>query len=358
MRMLVCQTPARLSMGGGGTDVAAYYEKFGGFWTSAAINQFVYLTVNVRNDNNYVIKYSNISECVSAIDEIQHQYFRTALGMLNFDTWQHPLFRTRGLEINIISDVQTKSGLGVSGAMTVGLLQILHTLRGEGSMGMAALAEEAYHIEHDLVGSSSTGKQDQYIAAHGGITSFSVNQAGEVTVSPLQLNRHTISELEDNIVLFGTRLERKMTAQEALAKVTAQMNQAPKGGSVSVGQTGKKPTGYQENYLSTIKDIGLAQRDALLNGQPDKFGQLLHDHWEIKKQYSGAADPAIETAYNLARQAGAFGGKVIGASTQGAYMMFYSPAGKDKLRAIMNDLGMIEIPWSFEFNGSRIIHVH
>lgn len=355
MRMLVCQTPVRLSMGGGGTDVAAYYEKFGGFWTSAAINQFVYLTVNVRNDNNYVIKYSNVSERVASIQEIQHQYFQTALKLLDFDQWQHPLFRTRGLEINIISDVQTKSGLGVSGAMTVGLLQILHTLRGEGSMSMSHLAEEAYQIEHDLVGSTSTGKQDQYIAAYGGITSFAVDPSGQVTVSPLQLSRHTISELEDNIVLFGTRLERKMTAQEALAKVTAQI---PQDSLVTAGKSVGKPSNQQENYLSTIKDIGLAQRDALLHEQPDKFGQLLHDHWEVKKQYSGAADPAIERAYTMARQAGAFGGKVIGASTQGAYMMFYSPAGKDKLRAIMNDLGMVEIPWSFEFNGSRIVHVH
>lgn len=345
MRMLVCQTPVRLSMGGGGTDVAAYYEKFGGFWTSATINQFVYVTVNVRNDNNYVIKYSNVSERVSSIDEIDHAFFREILNLLDFEHWKHPLFRTKGLEMNVISDVQSKSGLGVSGAMTVGLLQMLHLLRGGRSMSMKDLAEEAYHVEHDLVGSTSTGKQDQFIAAFGGITSFEVTPQGEVHVLPLELHRHTISELEDNIMLFGTRLERKLTAQEVLAKVTAQMDQ-------------RKSTNHQENYLSTIKDIGLAQREALLQGKPDMFGQLLHDHWEVKKQYSGAADPAIERAYNLARQAGAFGGKVIGASTQGAYMMFYSPAGKDKLRAIMDDLGMVEIPWSFEFNGSRIVHVH
>lgn len=347
MRMLVCQTPVRLSMGGGGTDVAAYYEKFGGFWTSAAINQFVYLTVNVRNDNNYVIKYSNVSERVTSIDEIEHAFFRNSLKFMQFDQWKHPLFRTRGLEMNVISDVKSKSGLGVSGAMTVGLLQILHTLRGEKTISSLDLAEEAYHVEHDLVGSTSTGKQDQYIASFGGITSFEINKTGEVKVIPLELHRHVVSELEDNIMLFGTRLERQMTAQEALAKATA-----------NVGTSQGGSTNHQENYLSTIKEIGLAQRDALLNGQPDKFGQLLHDHWEVKKQYSGAADPAIEHAYNLARQAGAFGGKVIGASTQGAYMMFYSPAGKDKLRDIMDDLGMVEIPWSFEFNGSRIVHVH
>lgn len=348
--MLVAQTPVRLSMGGGGTDVAAYYEKFGGFWTSAAINQFVYLTVNVRNDNNYVIKYSNVSERVPSIAEIKHEYFRNALQMLGFGEWHHPLFRTRGLEINVISDVQTKSGLGVSGAMTVALLQILHTLKGDATVSMLQLAEEAYHVEHDLVGSTSTGKQDQYIAAHGGITSFEINQQGVVKVIPLELNRHTISELEDNIVLFGTQLERKVTAQEALAKVTAQMEKT-----TSSSGSGN---GNQENYLSTIKDIGLAQRNALLNSQPDEFGRLLDEHWKVKQAYAGSADPAIENAYRLAKEAGALGGKVIGASTQGAYMLFYAPAGKEKLRPIMADLGMLEIPWSFEFTGSRIIHLH
>jgi D-glycero-alpha-D-manno-heptose-7-phosphate kinase len=346
MRMLISQTPVRLSMGGGGTDVAAYYEKYGGFWTSAAINQFVYVTVNSRHDDTYVIKYSNVSEQVTAIEEIKHDIIREALSFMNFDSWHHPLFRTRGLEINITSDVQGKSGLGVSGAITVGLLSILHQLKGE-SYHQAKIAEEACHVERDLVGSKSTGKQDQYIAAYGGITSFDVDTEGNVTAAPLDLDRHTLSELGDNIVLFGTRLKRRGTAEEALQKVTKQLET----------KSDNADNAYAE-YLHRIKQIGIQQRDALLARNPDEFGVLLDTHWEVKKQYSDHTDEAIDRAYELAKKAGVLGGKVIGASSQGAYMMFYCTHHKEKLRPIMEELDMIEIPWSFEFSGSRIIHIH
>lgn len=347
MRLLISQTPVRLSMGGGGTDVPAYYTQRGGFWTSAAINQFVYLTVNIRNDNNYVIKYSTIAERAASIDEIQHDYFRTALQFLNFAKWRDPFFRTSGLEINVISDVTTRSGLGVSGAMAVGLLQILHQLKGDKSMGSQDLAEAAYHLEHDLVGSESTGKQDQYIAAFGGVTSFEIDMSGRVTVFPLELDRHTLAELEDNIVLFGTRIERVKTANDTLKSVTTDLE-----------KTSAHEAHVHWNYLDKIREIGREQQEALLHQDPDAFGALLDEHWEVKKQYCGPADPAIDHAYTLAKRAGALGGKVIGASSTGAYMMFYCINGKEKLRAIMSDIRMIEIPWTFEFSGSRIIHIH
>lgn len=332
-------------MGGGGTDVAAYYEQYGGFWTSAAISQYVYITLNNRHDNNYVIKYSNISEQIATIDEIKHDIVREALRYLHFDAWRHPLYKTRGLEINIISDVQGQSGLGVSGAITVGLLNILHQLKGEAHT-LSTLAEEACHIERDLVGSNSTGKQDQYIATYGGITSFEIDKTGAVTAIPLDLDRHTISELEDNIVLFGTRLERRNTANQTLRKMTEKL------------QKSSKDNARYAEYLHSIKKIGLKQRDALLQKNPNEFGRLLDEHWEVKKQYSDHADTAIDQAYILAKQAGALGGKIIGASTTGAYMMFYCTDGKEKLRPIMEELDMIEIPWTFDFTGSRIVHIH
>lgn len=345
MRMLVSQTPVRLSMGGGGTDVAAYYEQYGGFWTSATISQYVYLTVCARNDDYYVIKYSNISEQTASISEIKHELIRESLKLLNFQEWRQPFLKACGLEINVISDVQGYSGLGVSGAITVGLLQILHSLKGDTSMNRQDLAEEAYYVEHDLAGSQSTGKQDQYIAAYGGITSFEVDKLGKVTIHSLELNRHTISELEDNIVLFGTRLKRKKTANETLQEVTKDL---------------KKTTSQSKKaeYLTVIKEIGIRQREALLHNQPDEFGVLLDQHWAIKKKYCGATESAIEHAYQSAKKVGALGGKVIGASTSGAYIMFYCTSGKEKLRPIMDQLNMIEVPWSFENTGSRIIHIH
>ena len=348
MRMLISQTPVRFSMGGGGTDVSAYYEQFGGSWTSAAINQYVYTTVNSRHDNNYVIKYSNVSEQVEAISEIKHDIIREALQLLEFDKWRHPLFKTTGLEMNITSDVQGHSGLGVSGSITVGLLSILHQLKGS-SIHLSELAEQACHVERDLVGSVSTGKQDQYIAAYGGITAFDIDTSGVVTTERLDLDRHTISELEDNIVLFGTRLKRRDTAHQALEKVTKKLAAADSGSGKSAGYA---------NYLHRIKEIGLQQKQALQERKPDEFGALLDTHWEVKKQYSDHTDEAIDRAYQLAKDAGALGGKIIGASTQGAYMMFYCTDGKEKLRPIMEELDMVEVPWSFEFSGSRIIHIH
>lgn len=358
MRMFVSQTPVRLSMGGGGTDLAAYYEKHGGFWTAATINQYVYLTVNIRFDDNYVIKYSNIAERVDDIEKIENPYIRAILKFMRFDQWNHRLFRSRGLEINIISDVPTKSGLGVSGAMTVGLLTILHQLKGDISVNLKNLAEEAYYIEHDLVGSNSTGKQDQYIASFGGITSFEVDRSGQVNHYPLELDRHTIAELEDNIVLFGTKLERLETADQALRRVVTKLksNLKPNNNN-QLADLNSKPTNY-ELYLTTIKQIGLKQRDALLKCQLRRFGKLLDEHWQVKKKYSGAPDSAVDKAYKLAKKTGALGGKVIGASTKGAFMMFYTESGKEKLRPIMASLGMVEIPWAFEFSGSRIIHIH
>lgn len=355
--MLISQTPLRLSMGGGGTDVAAYFQTHGGFWTSAAINQFVYLTVNVRIDNGYVIKYSDLSERVEEIENINHNLIREILKFMRFHQWNHRLFRTRGLEINVMSDAPTKSGLGVSGSMTVGLLQILHQLKGEASISVRDLAEEAYYIEHDLVGSTSTGKQDQYIAAFGGVTSFEIDPAGRVTPYPLELDRHTLAELEGNIILFGTKLERKETAEESLKRVTKKINHQ-KNNSIDKILTGETQISEYEKYLTEIKKIGLAQREALLKHQPKKFGELLDEHWEVKKQYSGAPDPAVDKAYQLAKKAGALGGKVIGASSKGAFMLFYAETGKDKIRQIMAELGMIEVPWAFEFSGSRIVHIH
>lgn len=341
MRMLVSQTALRFSMGGGGTDVPAFYEKDqeGGFWTAATINLFLRMTVNLRIDDFYVLKYSTTTERVEVIEQIENVHLRSTLTAMKMEHWQHPLYGTSGLEINVISDVQSKSGLGVSSAMIVGLLQILHQIRCEG-VDPRTLAEEAYNIEHNLVGDTSTGKQDMYAAAIGGLKSYEVDRFGHVRIIPLPIDTHTRAGLEGNILLFGTKLKREATANEAIKDAQ------------------KDPESYCR-YLSQIKEIGIAQRKALLNGDADQFGSLLNDHWVIKKKYGGAPDARIEEAYAEAIKAGALGGKVIGAATQGGYMMYYCPRNEAKasLRTIMQDLGMIELPWAFVHRGSQIVHI-
>jgi D-glycero-alpha-D-manno-heptose-7-phosphate kinase len=335
-------TPLRFSMGGGGTDVPAYYEndQEGGFWTAATVNLYVRVTANLRIDNFYVIKYSTATERVEAVDEIDNDHIRCTLKIMKMDTWNHPEYGTRGLEINIISDVQSRSGLGVSSAMVVGLLQILHQVKGETGIDLAGLAEEAYHIEHNLVGDQSTGKQDQYAAAIGGIKSFEVDRSGHVRIIDLPMDAHTRAELEGNLILFGTQLKREMTANQSI-QLALESN----------------PSSYHD-FLTQIKEIGREQRRSILAGNLDKFGDLMDAHWEVKKKYGGAPDEKVEEAYVEAKKAGALGGKVIGAATQGGYMIYYCPsAGKMALRTIMQKLGMIEIPWKFIYSGSKIIHI-
>lgn len=319
----------------------AYYEKDleGGFWTAATIDLYVRVTIELRIDNYYIVKYSTTVERVNSVEEIENPHIRCTLTKMGMDKWRHPRYGTNGMEINIVSDVQSKSGLGVSSAILVGMLQILHQVNGEVGIDLRALAEEAYHVEHDLVGDLSVGKQDMYAAAIGGIKSFEVDRSGYVRVMDLQMDTHTTAELEGNLIMFGTKLDRQATASESIQQAHD-----------------RNPESYHK-YMTEIKEIGRQQRQALLAGHPDEFGKLMDDHWTVKKKYGGSPDPKIDEAYEEAMKAGALGGKVVGAATQGGYMIYYCPpSAKMDLRNIMQKLGMNEIPWGFEFSGSQIVH--
>jgi len=339
-RMLLGKVPLRLSMGGGGTDIASFYSAEGGFWTSAAISLYVRISVNRRWSEHWIVKYSDKVQMVKIIDEIKHNLIRECLKLVDASTW----LKGKGLEMNIISDVPGSSGLGVSGAITVNLLQILHAMKGD-NLSRKKLAEEAYHVEHDLCGSKATGKQDQYIAAFGGITSFEVTRNGYVDVYPLELETRTIFELSENLVLFGTGLSRLKSANETL-----------KDQGLAPTQNGKKLS--KLDYLKKIKEIGLEQLDAMKNGNIRKFGELLDVHWETKKLYSDhTSNPEIDGMYEMAKQAGAIGGKVVGAGTVGAYWLFYVEADKKaSLRNAMQEYNLEEVPWSFVEHGSMIAY--
>lgn len=336
-RMLLGKVPLRLSMGGGGTDIASFYQSEGGFWTSAAISLYVRITVNRRWNESWYIKYSDKVEITTDINEINHNIIRESLKFLKAPEW----LKGKGLEMNIISDVPGSSGLGVSGAITVNLLQILHAMKGD-NLPRKKLAEEAYYVEHDLCGSAATGKQDQYIAAYGGITSFEVTRKGYVDVYPLEVDLRTRLELNENLVLFGTGVSRPKSADETLK---AQGFAPPDKKKLS-----------RLDYLKRIKEIGLEQREAILAGNVRRFGELLDAHWETKKIYSDhTANPAIDGLYGVAKDAGAVGGKVVGAGTVGAYWLFYVEADrKASLRDALREYSLEEVPWSFVEHGSMI----
>ncbi len=330
------QVPLRLSMGGGGTDLPSFYELEGGYWTSATISKFVWLTVNRRLDGLWVIKFSDKTQRLSDIEQIEHPIIRESLKFMRAPKWLN------GAEINIVSDVPTRSGLGVSGAIAVSLLQILHTMKGSGYR-REELAEAAYHVEHDLCGSVSTGKQDQYIAVVGGITSFEVSRKGHVDIHPLRLSQRTLLELNENLVLFGTGTIREKTAEETLRDQ-----------GLSSGKQELPPE--KVAYFKRIKEIGLEQQKAMLTGNVRRFGELLHEHWQCKKAYSNhSAISRTDEIYEAAMAAGAIGGKSIGAGTITPFMLFYVEAEKKSaLRDAMASYGLTEQEWRFVSFGSTI----
>jgi len=343
MRMLMSEAPLRLSMGGGGTDLASFYETEGGDWTSAAISLYVNYTVKIRKSKGYVIKYSTETDRVDRIDEIGHDITRESLKFLEADKWLRG-----GLETNIMSDVPSQSGLGVSGAITVSFLQILHAIKGDG-VSRKELAEEAYHVEHTLCKSEATGKQDQYIAAFGGITYFEVNRAGYVEIHELlpEIAPRHIIELNENLVLYGAGIYRKKTADQTLREQGLASTDRKKGEKLS-----------KVDYLKKTREIGLLQKEAMLKGRIREFGELLDDHWEVKKLYSDHTEnPKIDGIYKEAKKAGALGGKIIGAGTEGGYWLFYIEAAKKaKLRNIMAKHGLEEFRWNFVNDGAMICY--
>jgi len=324
--MIIARTPVRISLGGGGTDLASYYCKYGGFLIAAAIDKYIFITVNRRFEDSIRLSYSK-TEIVDKVEEIQHPIVREALKLLGYDG---------SLEITTIADVPANTGLGTSSSFTVGLLNALHTYKRE-SITAKALAEEACKIEIDILG-EPVGKQDQYMAAFGGITCLTFAKNGEVTVTPLNISPDIIEELERHIMLFYTGIRRNS------ADVLSGQNNASQ-------RDDKKVI---EN-LHKIKEIGEEAKIALESGNVHRFGELLHTHWQSKKNLSHKVSrPEIDRWYALARQNGALGGKIMGAGG-GGFLMFYVEGNKNRLRQAMRRENLREMRFKFDLEGSKVL---
>lgn len=324
--MIIARTPVRISLGGGGTDLASYYCKYGGFLIAAAIDKYIFITVNKRFEDSIRVSYSK-TEIVDKVEEIQHPIVREALKLLGYDG---------SLEITTIADVPANTGLGTSSSFTVGLLNALHTYKRE-SITAKALAEEACRIEIDILG-EPVGKQDQYMAAFGGITCLTFSKNGEVTVTPLNISPDIIEELERHIMLFYTGIRRNS------ADVLSGQNNASQ-------RDDKKVI---EN-LHKIKEIGEEAKIALESGNVHRFGELLHTHWQSKKNLSHKVSrPEIDRWYALARQNGALGGKIMGAGG-GGFFMFYVEGNKNRLRQAMRRENLREMRFKFDIEGSKVL---
>jgi D-glycero-alpha-D-manno-heptose-7-phosphate kinase len=324
--MIITRSPLRISLGGGGTDLPSYYREHSGFVIAAAIDKYVYITLHHTFVEELIIKYSKM-ERVRAIDEVQHPIIREALKVAHVDIVS--------LEIASMADIPAGTGLGSSGSFTTALLKALHA-HNRHLMHPQELAEQACHIEIELL-KEPVGKQDQYIAAYGGITCFRFLPNGQVEAWPLKIARDTLYALEDNLLLFFTGYSR--SASSILKEQDDKSKQSNKD---------------MVDNLHFVKELGRQSKDALEAGDLHTFGELMNVHWEHKKKRSSnMSNPAINEWYDIARQNGAVGGKLIGAGG-GGFLMFYAE-DKMRLRKAMREAGLQEVRFRFDFEGTTVV---
>jgi D-glycero-alpha-D-manno-heptose-7-phosphate kinase len=324
--LIITRSPLRISLGGGGTDLPSYYRKHGGFVLSAAINRYVYITINEAFRPRIILKYSKLED-VERWEDIQHPIIREALRLTGI-TGPY-------LEIVSLSDIPAGTGLGSSGSFTTALLRALHTMN-RNFVPPRELAEQACHIEIDVL-KEPIGKQDQYIAAFGGITCFEFLPDDRVIAEPLKIASETLANLEDNLLLFFTGASR--SAAEVLRDQDT--------------RTRDNASEMLENLHHT-KHLGHESRDALVAGDLRKFAELMHVHWEHKKKRSpGISSSLIDEMYERARANGALGGKLIGAGG-GGFLMLYTE-DKTRLRSAMRNAGLREVRLQFDFSGTSVL---
>jgi len=325
--MIITRTPFRISLGGGGTDLPSYYSKYGGFIFSATLNKYMYVCINRPSADGLIrIKYSK-SETVESIEEIKHELVRESL--------RHTGIKNN-IEIASLADVPAGTGLGSSGAYLVGLLKGLHELKRE-NLQTQELAEEACKIEIEVL-KKPVGKHDQYLAAFGGFTIMDIEKDGKVMVSKAKISRDTVEGLENKLVMYFTGISRESSS--ILEKQSAQAE-------IDESEVTKS--------LTRIKEIGMEIKSSLENGDLRNFGKLMDEHWKTKKRMSNKiSNPQIDDLYDLAKENGVLGGKIMGAGG-GGFFLFYCDGDKKKLREVMVKNGLKEMPFKFELEGSKVL---
>ncbi len=320
--MIVTQTPLRVSFAGGGTDLAAYYQEHEGFVVSTAIDKFAYVIVKERFDDDIYLNYMR-KEIVSRVDDVEHELIREAMRTTGVE---------RGVEVTLLSDIPSQgSGLGSSSSFTVGLLNALYAYRGE-QVTAERLAREACEIEIERIG-KPIGKQDQYIAAYGGLRSFTFRKDGSVEVGTLDVRPDALRELGSRLYLFFSGRTRK--ADDILAEQT-------------------RRTAAKQAELDGIKELARRLARELAGRRFDRLGEILHAGWELKRGLAaGISDSEIEAMYQQARSHGALGGKICGAGG-GGFLLVYCPAeSHEKLAEGMR--GYRALPFQLERDGSKVI---
>jgi D-glycero-alpha-D-manno-heptose-7-phosphate kinase len=324
--MFITRTPLRISIGGGGTDLPSYYREFGGFVISAAINKYAYVSVNRCFSPGYLLKYSEM-EAVETRAEIRHRLIREALTVYDIPS---------PIEIVSIADVPAGTGLGSSGTFLVGLIHALHAYQ-RNPVCPEALAREAIEIEMNRL-AEPVGKQDQYIAAYGGILCQEYRQDDSARVYSLKMSESSIQDFRDSLMLFYVGMTR--SASSLLLDQKAKSEQ-------------HDPAMLEG--LHFIKQLGVEIRSVLEQGDIFRFGGLMHEHWLRKRSRSKAmSSDRIDELYQLARsKGGAGGGKLVGAGGSG--FLLFQTRERARLRHVMCGAGIAEMDFTFDFDGSIVI---
>jgi D-glycero-alpha-D-manno-heptose-7-phosphate kinase len=321
--MIIVRSPLRITLGGGGTDLPSYYRDHGGFLVAAAIDKYVYITLHKTFQPGYIVKYSEL-ERVERAGDIRHPIVRAAIELVG---------AADSVEIASMADIPAGTGLGSSGSFTTALLRALHT-RQRNVISPHTLANQACHIEIELL-REPVGKQDQFIAAYGGVTCFEFNSDDSVTVNPAPLSSEVVDSLEDGLCLFFTGYTR------SASNILKDQHEKSKAKNVSI-----------IDNLHYVKDLGRRSLAALTHGDLPRFAELMDEQWRYKKKRSGdMSNPKIDEWYNIALRNGALGGKLIGAGG-GGFLMFYTENRRQLLHAMLKQ-GLEEVRFRFDFEGSK-----
>lgn len=319
--MIIVQTPLRISFFGGGTDFPGYFLNEGGCVLSSAINKYIFVVIKKRFDDRLRVSYTR-TELADTINDLNHELVREALRKTGI---------SKGVEIITMGDIPAGSGLGSSSTVTVGALHAMYAYQNI-LVSADRLAEEACDIEVNIL-HKPIGFQDQYIAAFGGLRFIEFNQNGKVLSEVVELDPEIQKRLSDNLLLFFTGVTRK--AESILSEQKDQIN-------------------IHLPVLRALKDMARQAREALIRGNTDEIGCLLHESWKLKKQLaSGITNGALDAYYQKALKAGAIGGKITGAGG-GGFLLLYCPLEKrDGVRSALSDLR--ELPFRLEPDGTKVI---
>jgi D-glycero-alpha-D-manno-heptose-7-phosphate kinase len=324
--MILTRSPLRISIAGGGTDLPGYYEKFGSYFISAAIDKFVYVSVHTPFEPKFILKYSQYESCES-LDKINHPIIREVLRCFPSE---FPF-----VEIASMADIPAGTGLGSSGSFGTALIKALSELR-DTEMSREAIAAMACEIEIDKLG-ESVGKQDQYASSFGGLTEFKINESGNVSAQSLKLDQAFLKCFEESLLLFYTGKSR--SASKILIREDLKLRE--------------NDSQIQAN-LHEVQEMAYQIRECLANENLQDLGRIMHNHWKLKiARNSLVTYPEINTAYENALAAGAFGGKVVGAGGGGFLLLVTDQ--QEKVRLAMKESGFKEVDFSFDFTGTTRI---